>query len=82
MRKEGKKISLAHFNYINPLPANTAEVFSRYKKLVVAELNAGQFVKYLRMEFEDFRFKQINKIQGLPFTITEIKEQCIKLLEE
>ncbi len=82
LRKEGKKISLAHFNYINPLPANTAEVFSRYKKLVVAELNAGQFVKYLRMEFEDCRFKQINKIQGLPFTITEIKEQCIKLLEE
>ena len=82
LRKEGKKISLAHFNYINPLPANTAEVFSGYKKLVVAELNAGQFVKYLRMEFEDFRFKQINKIQGLPFTCTEIKEQCIKLLEE
>ncbi len=82
LRKEGWKISLAHFNYINPLPANTAEVFSGYKKLVVAELNAGQFVKYLRMEFEDFKFKQINKIQGLPFTCTEIKEKCIKLLEE
>ncbi len=82
LRKEGKRISLAHFNYINPLPANTAEVFSGFKKLVVAELNAGQFVKYLRMEFEDFKFKQINKIQGLPFTCAEIKEQCIKLLEE
>jgi len=82
LRKEGRKISLAHFNYINPLPANTAEVFSGFKKLVVAELNAGQFVKYLRMELEDFKFKQINKIQGLPFTCTEIKEQCIKLLEE
>ncbi|HDZ40477.1 MAG TPA: 2-oxoacid:acceptor oxidoreductase subunit alpha [Bacteroidetes bacterium] len=82
LRKEGKSVSLAHFNHINPLPANTAEVFSGFKKLVVAELNAGQFVRHLRMEFEDFRFKQINKIQGLPFTCTEIKEQCIKLLEE
>ncbi|HEN21307.1 MAG TPA: 2-oxoacid:acceptor oxidoreductase subunit alpha, partial [Desulfobacteraceae bacterium] len=82
LRKEGKKISLAHFNYINPLPANTAEVFKRFKKLVVAELNAGQFVRYLRMEFEDFRFKQINKIQGLPFTCVEIKEKCTKILEE
>ena len=82
LRKEGRKISLAHFNYINPLPANTAEVFSGFEKLVVAELNAGQFVRYLRMEFEELKFKQINKIQGLPFTCTEIKEQCVKLLEE
>ncbi|HCC70397.1 MAG TPA: hypothetical protein DEQ09_04500 [Bacteroidales bacterium] len=82
LRKEGEKISLAHFNYINPLPANTEEVFSRFDKLVVAELNAGQFVKYLRMEFEGYKFKQINKVQGLPFTCTELKEQCINLLEE
>ncbi len=82
LRKEGKNISLAHFNYINPLPANTAEVLKSFKKLVVAELNAGQFVRYLRMEFEDFKFKQINKVHGLPFTCEEIKEKCIKLLEE
>ncbi|MEE4214411.1 MAG: 2-oxoacid:acceptor oxidoreductase subunit alpha [Bacteroidales bacterium] len=82
MRKEGKNISLAHFNHINPLPANTAEIFRNFKKLVVAELNAGQFVRYLRMEFEDFHFKQINKVQGLPFTCEEIKEKCTKLMEE
>jgi len=82
LRNQGKKVSLAHFNYINPLPANTADIFSGFDKLVVAELNAGQFVKYLRMEFEGFKFSQINKIQGLPFTCSEIKEQCLKLLEE
>ena len=82
MRKEGKSISLAHFNYINPLPDNTGEVFKNFKKLVVAELNDGQFVRYLRMEFEDFHFKQVNKVQGLPFTCEEIKEKCTKLLEE
>jgi 2-oxoglutarate ferredoxin oxidoreductase subunit alpha len=80
--KEGVKIGLAHFNYINPLPANTLEVFARYKKLVVAELNAGQFVNYLRMSSEGFRFKQINKIQGLPFNIKEIKDQLNSILEE
>ncbi|MDT8400241.1 MAG: 2-oxoacid:acceptor oxidoreductase subunit alpha [Bacteroidales bacterium] len=82
LRNEGKSVSLAHFNHISPLPANTAEVFNGFKKLVVAELNAGQFVRYLRMEFEEFRFEQINKVQGLPFTCAEIKEKCIKLLEE
>jgi len=82
LREKGKNVSLVHFNYINPLPANTAEIFANFDKLVVAELNAGQFVKYLRMEFEELKFKQINKVQGLPFTCREIEEQCIKFLEE
>ena len=81
-QKDGKKISLAHFNYINPLPKNTGEIFSRFKKLVVAELNAGQFVNYLRMNFSLLSFEQINKIQGLPFTIAEIKEKCNSILED
>jgi len=82
MKAEGKKVGLAHFNYINPLPKNSAEIFSRYRRLVVAELNAGQFVNYLRMNFQENRFSQINKVQGLPFTVVEIKERCIKLMEE
>lgn len=81
MRGEGLKVSLAQFNYINPLPSNTAEVFGRFRKIVVAELNAGQFVNYLRMNFEKTEFNQINKVQGLPFTIIEIKEKCKKILE-
>ncbi len=82
MKKEGKKVGLAHFNYINPMPANAADVFSKFKKLVVAELNAGQFVNYLRMNFSGLKFEQINKVQGLPFTINEIKEKCNSILEE
>ncbi|MDX2415782.1 MAG: 2-oxoacid:acceptor oxidoreductase subunit alpha, partial [Bacteroidales bacterium] len=82
MKKDGKKVGLAHFNYINPMPANTADVFSKFKKLVVAELNAGQFVNYLRMNFSGLKFEQINKVQGLPFTIKEIKEKCNSILEE
>lgn len=42
LNHEGKKVALAHFNYINPLPANTAEVLKRYKKVVVCEQNNGQ----------------------------------------
>lgn len=43
MRKNGKKVALAHFQYINPLPKNTAEILKKYKKIVVAEQNLGQF---------------------------------------
>jgi len=81
MREEGYKISHAHFNYINPLPSNVSDLFSRFNKLVVAELNAGQFASYLRMSLQEFKYHQINKVQGLPFTTIELKERCKQILE-
>lgn len=81
LQDEGYKVSAAHFNYIRPLPKNTAKVFKAYKKLVVCELNTGQFANYLRMKHQKFDYHQYNKIQGLPFTIGEIKDYCKKLLE-
>jgi 2-oxoglutarate ferredoxin oxidoreductase subunit alpha len=81
LQAEGYKASLVNFNYINPLPKNVAEIFSRFKKIVVCELNMGQFANYLRMKFQDFKYDQINKVQGLPFTVKEIKEKCVKIME-
>jgi 2-oxoglutarate/2-oxoacid ferredoxin oxidoreductase subunit alpha len=79
---EGKKVGLAHFNYINPLPANTVEVFSKFKKIVVCELNLGQFAAYLRDRVPGFTYQQLNKVQGLPFLVEEIKVKVNQLLEE
>jgi 2-oxoglutarate ferredoxin oxidoreductase subunit alpha len=82
LRQEGKNVSLAHFNYIMPLPANTAEVFSRFKKIIVCELNLGQFASYLRDKVPGFEYHQHNKVQGLPFTVKELKAAVNKLLED
>jgi len=82
MQEQGKKVSLAHFHYINPLPKNTAEIFKGFKKIIVPELNLGQFVSYLRMHFQDFKFEQFNKIQGLPFMVKELVDKFNELLEE
>lgn len=82
MRLTGTKIGLAHFNYIQPLPANTAEIFGKFKKLVVCELNLGQFASYLRDKVPGFVYHQYNKVQGLPFTSKELVENFEKLLEE
>ena len=81
LNKEGKKLAFAHFNYINPLPNNTAEVFSRYKKVVVCELNMGQFASYLRMKHPQYSYYQYNKVQGQPFTVEELKSCFVNLLE-
>lgn len=82
LQKEGKKVSHAHFHYIMPLPKNTNDILSKFKKIVVCELNSGQFVNYLRMKQPDFKYKQFNKVQGLPFVVSELTEVFNQILEE
>lgn len=81
MRKKGKSVSLCHFNYINPLPKNVKDILGRYKKIIVCELNMGQFANYLRMNFQEFNYLQFNKVQGLPFTVVELVDKFNKVLE-
>ena len=81
MQEAGKSVSLAHFNYIKPLPKNTAEVLSGFKKIVVCELNMGQFASYLRDKLPQFTYHQVNKMKGLPFSVHELVENFDKLLE-
>jgi len=81
LQTEGYKVSFARLNYINPLPKNVREVFGKFKRIAVAELNLGQMAGYLRMKFGEFNYYQINKVQGLPFTVKEIKDKCKIILE-
>lgn len=82
MQAEGKKVSHAHFNYIMPLPKNTAEIFAGFKKILVCELNSGQFVNYLKMTQYGHKYYQYNKVQGLPFTVNELTQAITNTLEE
>jgi len=80
LEAEGIKIGLAHINYLNPLPKNLADILGSYKNVLVGELNSGQLANYLRNVFPEYRYQQLNKVQGLPFTITEIKEKIKTIL--
>ncbi len=82
IRREGHKVALAHFNYINPLPANTGALLSKFKKHLVCEINLGQFVNHLRMKFPEYQYRQFNKIMGLPFTVNDLKAAILKNLED
>tara|TARA_B110000459_G_C16625973_1_gene505969 strand:+ start:1417 stop:3255 length:1839 start_codon:yes stop_codon:yes gene_type:complete len=81
MLDEGKSVAHAHFNFINPLPKNTADVFAKFKKIVVCELNNGQFIKLLQSELPQFDYLQYNKIQGLPFSKSQLVNEFNNLLE-
>ncbi len=78
LRQKGHKVALAHFEYINPLPANTAEVLKRYPRVVVAEQNLGQFAAYLRTKVDGFVPFQFNQVKGQPFVVAEL----VKVFED
>ncbi|MDO9511827.1 MAG: 2-oxoacid:acceptor oxidoreductase subunit alpha [Bacteroidales bacterium] len=81
LHNKGVKVSHAHFRYINPLPRNTREILGKFKKVLVCELNNGQFVQYLRTNFPEIPYIQFNKVQGLPFTITELCDKITQTME-
>ena len=82
LREEGFNISFVQFKHIMPLPKNTEKVFSEFKKIVVCENNMGQFVNYLKMSFPQYEYLQYNKIQGLPFKVSELKDHFISILNK
>ncbi len=82
MNEEGhSNIGFAHFNYINPLPKNTGEILKKFQKIIVCELNSGQFVQVLRNNFDAFEFLQFNKVQGLPFANSELIQKFKSLVK-
>lgn len=78
----GKPVAFAHFRYISPLPANTLEVISKYKRVIVAELNTGMMADYLQAKFPSTQFLRINKIQGQPFLVKEVVDGVVNLMNK
>jgi len=72
LHAKGYKVAQAQFKFLNPLPKNTAEVISKYNKVVVAEQNMGQLAAYLRMKVDGFVPYQFNQVKGQPFIVEEL----------
>ena len=83
LQKAGKKIAMAHFQWINPLPLNTEKVLRSYRRLIVAELNDGQFAAYLHMKFPDLpKIYQYNRVEGQPFIVEDLVNAFTKIMED
>ena len=82
VRSAGEQVSFAHFEWINPLPANTEAVLRNFDRILVCELNSGHFAGWLRSKFSGLDIRQCNKIQGQPFFVEEIVEAIRKAGEE
>ncbi|MBR6947754.1 MAG: 2-oxoacid:acceptor oxidoreductase subunit alpha [Muribaculaceae bacterium] len=82
LNDEGFKIAMTHIRYINPLPKNAAELLSRFKTVIVAELNTGQLASYLQSKIANLNICHINKVQGQPFLVQEIVDGVKNIMME
>ena len=80
MQDDGHKVSLMHLKYISPMPKNVEEILGKFKKIMVCELNKGQMLNILNAKFE-CSATGYNKVQGLPFKISELVGAFKKELE-
>jgi 2-oxoglutarate ferredoxin oxidoreductase subunit alpha len=80
VQQQGKAVSHLHLRYLNPLPSDLGGIISRFKKVLVPEMNLGQLVKILRAEYL-VDAVGLNKIQGLPFKVSEITSRIDRMLE-
>ncbi len=81
LNASGRKVAFWQFRYINPLPENAIEILSKYKRIIVAELNTGMFADYLQMHLPGKEVLRINKIEGQPFLVSEVVEGVISHME-
>lgn len=81
MVADGKSVARMHLRHIWPLPKGLDEIFSKYKAVLVPEMNLGQLVRILRSEMPQHNFISYPKVQGVPFLTTEIKEKVNSILE-
>ncbi|MCL4161655.1 UNVERIFIED_CONTAM: hypothetical protein GTU68_042023, partial [Idotea baltica] len=78
--EEGCKVSHAQVRYMRPFPSNMAELFGRFKTILIPEINNGQLVEILKSRY-DAPFKSFCKIQGIPITIDEMTKEIKNILD-
>ncbi|WP_433276149.1 2-oxoacid:acceptor oxidoreductase subunit alpha [Pseudonocardia xinjiangensis] len=79
VRGMGKKVAQAHLRNLNPLPANLGEVLSRYRTVLVPEMNLGQLSVLLRARYL-VDVKSYTKVSGLPFKAEELQDLFLDYL--
>jgi len=75
---QGIDVSHAHVKYMNPLPKNLGAIVKNFDKVLIPEMNNGQFSKVIRDKFL-IPTINFNKIKGIPFSAEEVKKKIEEL---
>jgi 2-oxoglutarate ferredoxin oxidoreductase subunit alpha len=80
LREQGIEIAQAHLRYINPFPKNLGDILTKYEKVIVPEMNLGQLAMLLKAKY----LKDVishNQVRGLPFTVNELVQAAIGVID-
>ncbi len=75
----GMNVSQAHLKYLNPFPKNLGDVLSRFKTILIPELNLGQLATVIRATYLR-EVVSLTKIKGLPFKSMEVESKISEIL--
>jgi 2-oxoglutarate ferredoxin oxidoreductase subunit alpha len=73
LESAGHAVAHLHLRHLNPLPMNLGTILGSYRRVVVAENNLGQLATLLRAQYP-VAIEQLNKTEGRPFLIREIRD--------
>ncbi len=80
VQAKGGSVAHAHLRHLNPFPGNLGDVLKRYEKVLIPELNLGQLRLLIRGQFL-VDAVGYNKVQGKPFTVTELVHKIDSMLK-
>jgi 2-oxoglutarate ferredoxin oxidoreductase subunit alpha len=76
---KGYSVAQLHLRHLNPFPNDLETVLRRYRKILVPELNLGQLSRLLRDRYL-LPVEELHKVQGRPFTATEIYDRIVEVI--
>ena len=79
VRSEGYKVDHAHLIHLNPFPEDLGEVLSRYKNILIPEMNNGQLSQLIQAKYL-VKTETINKVRGVPFSAGALTERMLEIL--
>ncbi len=78
-QEQGKSVSQVHLRNVWPLPNDLGDILKGFKKVLIPELNRGQLCRLIRSEYL-IDAQSLPKVQGKPFTSTELASHIEQLL--
>jgi 2-oxoglutarate ferredoxin oxidoreductase subunit alpha len=79
LQGQGRSVAHAHLRHLNPLPRNTGDVVTSYRRVLIPEVNLGQLRWLIRAKYL-VDAEGLNLVRGKPFRITEIEEKANEML--
>ncbi len=77
---EGYDVAHVHLRHMNPFPKNLGELLSAYEHILIPEMNCGQLVQLIRAKYL-LPAVGYSKVQGLPFTTSELKNKILEIIK-